>query len=1394
MAQNQKADPDLAQLEESKSNFNNYPDNLVRTADFSYTLKEYRDRLTKDKKIYFDDQRKPLIRVWDLVNAQDKKYVESEAIDVDKLKGVLSKTPTDPYRRFLFLRSGSSRSQLDCSQEMMAYLFTFHQVMARFLDFTTTFKPRESPHSFTSFKNEDYLGSGHHQPGLNTIGRSGIKIQHCFNLLAIERSRDSTGWLQRQTAAYHSFDLIQGRALWIILKGDETMRKRFKIATEESIRKEQVPSDNVGSAFRQTFQDHLVILQWCAENWEAYTESLEAKYKDFSGVAEHAPIDDMANDIEVIRKRDKLLALLPGSNAAQQTNGSAKPAQESGIIRRLTSRAATGFSTVTQVDPPSPKIKHHRLEDVVQFDRLQSLSCLNTEVGKAISTIDQNKRVLAEIKEYYRGLVNSAAFKSHISEESILESCKEAASDFVVKIGRLEGDLSNYQGSLKTILRGVERTEAMYNGILQYQSMRTAEYFASASEESADIMQVWTEEMHEKTMSMHVITIFTLIFLPGTFVATIFSSGILTFGEDGSGGFGSSHPKTTKDPKLSSDGGRTATTAPASRLTIPPPPYAMALNSVARIGGQLGQLQDRFFGQDGTGNKQQCYIPLPSLEQFWEHRNVGTILTQHNITQSHAIITESFLGVFSLLVYVDKVNLLDAFVEHSLRDDCFPLTRRPPSWPDTPVYHELFEKIDKWQWIFFPVPFHQHKLHNQVLSPSHILPICTTEHLKNGDTVQVHKIEVNPAYTDPGQTVLVLKTYNDLGKEQYERERKTFSLLQSRPSEHIVGYYGCYQQKLHDGAITYNLILQSVDGGNLEAFYQDMKPPSSLADTAKLWSAFSGVGEGLYHLHHSVRDLDTQTIHQDLKPDNILVSGAPPTQPTQCTQSEAYNISLVIADFGYSHTKVVRNEGDHSGIDSHSGQTYGAPECSHHARYTRVGKNHITSKADIWSLGCIMSDAAVWMKFGQQGREEYRQRRISEARKLRELRSAGQCEGFHNGTEALDAVRTTHDMIRNTDPSDTVTLQVLDMIETVMLVPQSHREDAQTVREQLVRITQPASSAGQIECAAVVRPRPDQHRASFPPSQAPVRAIPSSMTISTTMPTQHEIPNASPVTPTPLSGAEMTETPLNSAPTPTSNQPLAPLRLTQPSSSLTIDEAIEWYENAKRPGRGVDPRVEAVILKLGNNVKGRDHIFFVDNSSTMGIHVATIRNRFKILAYLAKQFDPDGVELYFSSRPSKRHSGDTTRLLTKFSEQQWDQISFEDRMGTFVDEVVIPRLKSWRQMFKFAKPPKPLTIFILTDGQWGVNKRGAAGVEKPIKRLIDEIISKKLSRTQVALQFLRFGHDADGKRYLEYLDRFGNEFECDCVDTKPIDGNIFEMFIGSINSEIDGAGEENSTQ
>jgi len=56
--------------------------------------------------------------------------------------------------------------------------------------------------------------------------------------------------------------------------------------------------------------------------------------------------------------------------------------------------------------------------------------------------------------------------------------------------------------------------------------MRVGEHYARSAEVSARVMEEWTERMHDiaaetehETISMHGITVLTLIFLPGTFVS-----------------------------------------------------------------------------------------------------------------------------------------------------------------------------------------------------------------------------------------------------------------------------------------------------------------------------------------------------------------------------------------------------------------------------------------------------------------------------------------------------------------------------------------------------------------------------------------------------------------------------------------------------------------------------------------------------------------------------------------------------------------------------------------------------------------------------------------------------------------------------------------------------------
>jgi Mg2+ and Co2+ transporter CorA len=68
---------------------------------------------------------------------------------------------------------------------------------------------------------------------------------------------------------------------------------------------------------------------------------------------------------------------------------------------------------------------------------------------------------------------------------------------------------------------------------LQYRSMAASEYFADQAQRSSRMMESLTHEMHDlavqtkqETVSMRIITLVTLCFLPGTFVAVLYKQVI----------------------------------------------------------------------------------------------------------------------------------------------------------------------------------------------------------------------------------------------------------------------------------------------------------------------------------------------------------------------------------------------------------------------------------------------------------------------------------------------------------------------------------------------------------------------------------------------------------------------------------------------------------------------------------------------------------------------------------------------------------------------------------------------------------------------------------------------------------------------------------------------------
>lgn len=170
----------------------------------------------------------------------------------------------------------------------------------------------------------------------------------------------------------------------------------------------------------------------------------------------------------------------------------------------------------------------------------------------------------------------------------------------------------------------------------------------------------------------------------------------------------------------------------------------------------------------------------------------------------------------------------------------------------------------------------------------------------------------------------------------------------------------------------------------------------------------------------------------------------------------------------------------------------------------------------------------------------------------------------------------------------------------------------------------------------------------------------------------------------------------------------------------------------------------------------RDFIFYVENSHSMHNHFQQIEKCLQVYAYIIKGIDKNGFEVVFASNPTNvtKHTTSTS-FKELFCKQDWTQANAEDKFGTFVDEVIMQRLPArWKRGIL---RPKKLSVFVLTDGRWGNISSQACGMQRPIQKLIYKMKERGVEahRTQVSIQFMRFGDEEAGIRYLDYLDQMG---------------------------------------
>ncbi|KIM97239.1 hypothetical protein OIDMADRAFT_130241 [Oidiodendron maius Zn] len=411
--------------------------------------------------------------------------------------------------------------------------------MPTFLDFLFPFGKQlyTQDFQFSGFRSEDRLSSDDRGLELPRLGRSGRDIRMCYNLKSVEpsKSQKEWPWSIRQTAAYHSFDIETGKAFWVIIKGDQLIKRRIESTT--NARRAQALNlsdfDSLATSFSSTLQAHLLIFDWCHEHWRWYINFLE---QELQRLTRETLLVDLGQSSNVIDRT---------SSQGQRATSSQVHSSPLSVSEKATWRSGSEIKEPTSYPrpqyqaPPVPRPaslfaesqESLNADENFSFSDLQQVQSLEEKANEIILVLDSNASTLSKVKQYYRETFTFDEFPI-----TLKSACARDFTKFEKAVGNIIGDLQMQESRTKMLLRLLTNRKSLLYGILDYRNMESNKLFASKAQLSTANMEIMTQGMHEiaqktkqETVSMRIITLVTLFFLPGTFISTIMSTDIIQY-------------------------------------------------------------------------------------------------------------------------------------------------------------------------------------------------------------------------------------------------------------------------------------------------------------------------------------------------------------------------------------------------------------------------------------------------------------------------------------------------------------------------------------------------------------------------------------------------------------------------------------------------------------------------------------------------------------------------------------------------------------------------------------------------------------------------------------------------------------------------------------------------
>jgi hypothetical protein len=343
-------------------------------------------------------------------------------------------------------------------------------------------------------------------------------------------------------AVFHSFDAELGHGEWIILKGNQLIQDRIKSAECMLGLPDLENNNSVDDSYVSTIRVHLLLCHWSRENWRWYIKFLEEEFQRFTNHTFDTPVDDYPPESGRPSPESPYFAPLdtsahPRRRGLRHLFHRFSPLSKTANCSTCASGEAAEPPQILCGPPGEDR------ERDCSFGDLQQVQYIGEKANEVSTILLANSAVLARLKAHYF---------SDNPLENLLQN-RSCTSRLSKKMQILQNDFETLQSRTNALIKTITERKSLvqYNrvfytwlwtdlpqlsNILEYRSVEASRLIAKESQESTENMRDITRNMQsiaqktkQETVSMRIITLVTLLYLPSTFISTMMSTDMIKF-------------------------------------------------------------------------------------------------------------------------------------------------------------------------------------------------------------------------------------------------------------------------------------------------------------------------------------------------------------------------------------------------------------------------------------------------------------------------------------------------------------------------------------------------------------------------------------------------------------------------------------------------------------------------------------------------------------------------------------------------------------------------------------------------------------------------------------------------------------------------------------------------